>query len=64
MGQKQTGSYCPSCQKNVMAVGSSPNHLLHLVLSFITAGLWLVVWLLLAIGTMGNYRCSQCGSKV
>jgi hypothetical protein len=33
----------------VIAFGKSPNHILHLLLSIITAGIWLVVWLLLAV---------------
>lgn len=30
MSQKQAGRYCAHCQKNVMATGTAPNHLLHL----------------------------------
>jgi hypothetical protein len=36
MGQKQTGRYCAHCQKNVMASGTTPNHLLHFFLSLVT----------------------------
>jgi hypothetical protein len=64
MGIKTTGKYCNYCQKNVMAQSNKPNHLLHLVLSVVTAGLWLIVWLVLVISSMGTYRCTQCGGKV
>lgn len=39
-------------QTSTMAVlikGKKVNHVLHLVLSLITAGLWLIVWLLLIL---------------
>lgn len=29
--------------------GKKPNHVLHLILSLITAGLWLIVWLVLVL---------------
>lgn len=64
MSQKQAGRYCTHCQKNTMVTGTKPNHVLHLVLSILTAGIWLIVWLLVSIGKMGGYRCTQCGNKV
>lgn len=33
----------------VMVRGHRPNHVLHLILSIITAGIWLFVWLFVAI---------------
>lgn len=33
----------------VLVKGRRPNHLLHLVLSVLTLGLWLIVWAALAI---------------
>jgi len=32
----------------VMVRGHRPNHILHLILSIITLGVWLIVWLLVA----------------
>jgi hypothetical protein len=32
-----------------IAKGHRPNHILHLILSIVTAGLWLIVWLLIVI---------------
>ena len=61
---KQASAYCPVCERRVYATGRPPNHVLHLVLTLCTAGLWGVVWLLVAAGTIGNYRCTKCGSRV
>lgn len=35
----------------VMVKGHRPNHVLHLILSIITLGLWLIVWLILSIAS-------------
>lgn len=40
----------------------SPNHVLHLLLSIVTAGLWLIVWLVIATG--GHFTCGECGTRV
>ena len=32
----------------IMVRGHRPNHILHLILSIITLGIWLIVWLLVA----------------
>ncbi len=64
MGQKQAGRFCVHCQKNIMATGTTPNHLLHLFLGLITFGLWIPIWILVTLGKIGGYRCTQCGSRV
>nr|VFJ93331.1 MAG: hypothetical protein BECKH772A_GA0070896_1005510 [Candidatus Kentron sp. H]VFJ94619.1 MAG: hypothetical protein BECKH772B_GA0070898_1006410 [Candidatus Kentron sp. H]VFK00843.1 MAG: hypothetical protein BECKH772C_GA0070978_1005310 [Candidatus Kentron sp. H] len=64
MGEKQASRYCAHCGKNVLATGTTPNHLLHLILSLVTGGLWIVIWILVSIGKIGGYRCTQCGKRV
>lgn len=38
----------------VMVTGHRPNHVLHLLLSIVTVGLWLIVWLI--VGLTGGER--------
>lgn len=64
MGIKTDGRFCLHCQKNVLAQSNKPNHLLHLVLTILTMGVWGVVWLCLTLLSIGNYRCTQCGQRV
>lgn len=64
MAIKHDQRYCPHCQGYVMAQGTRPNHLLHFFLTLFTAGLWLVVWILVAVGKIGGYRCTYCGGRV
>jgi len=33
----------------VLVKGHRPNHVLHLILSIVTLGLWLIVWLIVAL---------------
>ena len=64
MSLKTKGAYCGHCQKQVMAQGTRPNHVLHLILTLVTFGLWAIVWLLVSIGKIGGYRCTACGNRV
>jgi len=57
-------SYCFNCETNVLTVGTKVNHLLHLVLSFLTFGVWIFVWIFLAYSNFENFRCSKCGLKI
>ncbi len=64
MGNKQASRFCPGCESNTLAVGTTPNHVLHLVLTVLTIGLWGIVWFLIVIGKTGGYKCSKCGIPV
>lgn len=33
----------------VLVKGKRPNHVLHLILTLVTFGLWLIIWIILAI---------------
>lgn len=53
---------CEVCGRVMRFEKARPNHLLHLALSLITGGLWLIVWLLLILFS-GKWMCSSCGSR-
>ncbi len=61
MGQKQDGRYCNYCNKNVMAVKTTPNHILHFILTLFTGGAWAIVWIILYFKE--GYRCTECGMQ-
>jgi hypothetical protein len=61
---KQTSAWCPICNQQVYAVGRTPNHTFHLLMTIFTFGIWWVVWFILLGATAGNYRCTRCGSRV
>jgi hypothetical protein len=51
---------CHKGEKVTMHLGQKPNHLLHLILSLITVGLWLIIWAILS--AFAKYQCSLCGN--
>ncbi len=60
---KYKGVYCSYCQRNVRGEKPSANHILHLVLTILSCGGWLVIWLLMILNA-GCYKhqCPYCGS--
>lgn len=62
MGIKKEQRYCASEDRLVLAEKNTPNHFLHLVLTVLTGGLWLIVWFCLA-AVNRPYRCPNCGEK-
>jgi len=34
----------------VVVTGKRPNHILHLILTILTLGVWAIVWIIIAIG--------------
>ena len=60
MGISTEAGYCNACQIRTTLQAQTPNHILHLLLTLVTAGVWAIVWLLLAL-QRAPYRCSRCG---
>lgn len=61
MATERKRGFCKSCSQNRPVSRPSTNHILHLLLSIITCGLWIVVWILTSI-KIGGWRCETCGS--
>lgn len=59
----KTQKHCKTCGGKVLAERPGTNHLVHIIMSIITAGLWLPIWLLSAV-KIGGWRCTRCGSRV
>jgi hypothetical protein len=57
---QESSGYCRGCQKHVMIRRPTASHLLHLLLTLITMGLWLPIWVLSAV-QFGGWRCTVCG---
>lgn len=61
--QRTKPGHCEFCEKRVkLERAGSTNHVLHLILSLLTVGLWVPVWLL-AIIRPKPWACSVCGSQ-
>lgn len=46
----------PAAPTTAVIVNQGTNHLLHLVLTLLTCGLWIPVWIIVAIINAGNGR--------
>ena len=53
--------YCIVRKKNTLHIEQKINHVLQLLLSIVTAGLWLIVWALLAFFHDKKTQCTVCG---
>ena len=60
---QEAHAYCPVCRRPRRVTRRAVNHLLHFVLSLLTAGFWLVLWFL-AVYASAPWVCSSCGSTV
>ena len=63
MATETRSGYCLYCQRRVAVSRPGPNHLMHLILTVLTAGAWLFVWLAVVIFRNKGWRCTQCGQK-
>lgn len=53
---------CKTCGQTRLFEKERQNNVLHLLLSIVTCGLWLPVWLLVAVCVaFSPYRCPVCG---
>lgn len=64
MSTKIRSRFCRVCERQTAFVKEGHNSVFHLLMTVLTAGVWLIVWVLVgASSSAGAYRCSQCGSK-
>lgn len=55
--------HCTNCRKNTKHLRPSTSHVLHLILSLISFGLWIPIWVLVAISNSTQGQCSDCGKS-
>lgn len=60
MGVRKTRRYCPEDDAMVLAEQQTPNHILHLLLTLVTVGVWIIVWLLVSLPRPA--LCPHCGA--
>lgn len=59
---KLANRWCAKCRKQGPAVYAAPNHVLHLLITLLTCGWWMIVWIWVAFFG-GAYQCRDCGSR-
>lgn len=61
--EKTTTAYCAVCKEQRAFTAKRTAKTLNTVLTIFTAGLWLLIWPLLAMRST-RMRCSVCGSTM
>lgn len=61
MAMQYKSGFCQACNQQRKVEREKINHILHLLLSILTAGLWLIIWLGVSV-RFGGWRCESCGS--
>lgn len=62
MSTLQIRGQCETCGGPKLFTKQGPSHILHLILSVITIGIWLPIWLLCVIlNAFKPFRCEACG---
>jgi hypothetical protein len=56
-------AYCRHCDKEVTAKKDKINHLTHLILVFLSCGLWFPFWILSSM-KLRYWFCSQCFESI
>ncbi len=60
MATQQLMAHCSSCDRKTVHLRNRPNHILHLLLSIMTGGIWILVWLMANVFQRGP-SCTECG---
>ena len=53
---------CSNCQKQTVHIQKRINHILHLLLSVLCLGLWVIVWIFIALFGNRTPVCTICGN--
>lgn len=58
---RQTMKPCKACSRLTMHVQPGTSHVLHLILSIISVGFWVPIWLLVSLNNHTKAQCTVCG---
>lgn len=53
--------HCRACKKPRRHIKRKTNHILHLVLTILTGGMWVIVWAWYGITNRWHNQCTECG---
>lgn len=58
----QSSRKCRACNRKTLHQRPKSSDLVHLVMTVLTVGLWLPIWVLAALGGLFSaWRCQLCG---
>lgn len=57
---EQISKYCRYCKQHTIHQRQGVNHILHLLITVLTCGLWVIIWVLLIWFNIGGWHCRKC----
>jgi hypothetical protein len=63
MASQQDMIWCKACGRRTLHVQKRPTHLLHLVLTLLTFGFWIIPWSWVTLAA-GRPKCTVCGKAL
>lgn len=54
---------CKQCRRMTKHLQPSTSHVFHLLMSIITVGFWVVIWVLVALSNGSQKQCEECGQQ-
>lgn len=61
---EEQGGYCDHCQRHVLGRRNGINHILHLLISLFTCGLWVIPWFFASMTFKAQFACPNCGGGI
>jgi len=55
----QRQKFCKKCKRLTIHTFDQPSHVLHLLLTLCTFGIWLIVWALCGVEGLGGGKCEE-----
>lgn len=62
MATQALSLFCARCAAETGHTKPTTNHVLHLLVSIFTAGLWVIPWIVISVMNNAPARCSHCGN--
>ena len=65
MKTTQEQRFCQNCDEIMPCTKKVPNHVLHLLLTLFTGGLWTFIWLPVTLFAMNSkFSCIKCNREI
>jgi len=61
-GAESNRRMCKKCGRETIHKAPKTSHILHFILTIVTAGFWAIVWLIIALNNKTKSKCSVCGN--
>jgi hypothetical protein len=63
MGVQSHLLYCHRCESQTGHTKGQTSNGFHLIMTLITVGLWLIIWMLVGLSNSSAAKCSACGAS-